>query len=123
MCAPRTVQVARNTFFNLKQFFAFADSQAWSRRAVERTAPFVAFLYTIIVVWYSTMVPGSKLDFFPVRPWYRHKAVPSFADMLGAAQRAALLAGIFDPSCNSNNLHNPLTPDEFRRHHTPEGAG
>ena len=76
-----------------------------------------------IVVWYSTMVPGSKLDFFSVRPWYRHKAVPSFADMLGAAQRAALLAGVFDPSCNSNNLHNPLTPDEFRRHHTPEGAG
>jgi hypothetical protein len=36
------------TFFNLKQFLGFADSQAWSRRAVERTAPFVAYLYTII---------------------------------------------------------------------------
>lgn len=111
------------TFFNLKQFLGFADSQAWSRRAVQRTAPFVAFLYTIIVLWYSTMVPGSKLDFFPVRPWYRHKAVPSFADMLGAAQRAALLSGVFDPTRNSNNLHNPLTPAQFRCDRATARAG
>jgi hypothetical protein len=101
------------TFFNLKQYLGFADSQAWSRKAVERTAPFVAYLYSIIVVWYITAVPGTKLDFFPVRPWYPKKAVPSFPDMLGAAQRAALASGVFDPSNNSNNLHNPLTPQDF----------
>jgi SRSO17 transposase len=102
------------TFFDMKQFLGFADSQAWSRLAVERTAPFVAYLYTIIVIWYAASVPGTPLDFFPVRPWYRHKKAPSFADMLGAAQRAALQSGVFDPGRNSNNLHNPLTPAQFR---------
>jgi SRSO17 transposase len=111
------------TFFNLKQFLGFADSQAWSRRAVERTAPFVAYLYTVIVLWYATNVPGSKLDFFPIRPWYRHKATPSFADMLGAAQRASLLSGLFDPGNNSNNLYNHLTPDDFRRDQADQGGG
>jgi hypothetical protein len=110
-------------FFNLKQFLGFADSQAWSRLAVERTAPFVAFLYTVIVIWYVTSIPGSKFDFFPIRPWYRRKATPSFADMLGAAQRAALLSGVFDPASNSNNLHNPLTPSDFRRDRNDPGAG
>lgn len=103
------------TFFDMKQFLGFADSQAWSRLAVERTAPFVAYLYTIIIIWYATSVPGTQLAFFPVRPWYRHKKAPSFADMLGAAQRAALQSGVFDPASNSNNLHNPLMPHEFRR--------
>lgn len=111
------------TFFNLKQYLGFADSQAWSRRAVERTAPFVAYLYTLIVIWYATAVPGSRLDFFPVRPWYRHKTTPSFADMLGAAQRAALLSGVFDPARNSNNLHNPLTPHEYQPQDGRRGAG
>ena len=111
------------TFFDMKQFLGFSDSQALSRRAVERTAPFVAYLYTIIVIWYARSVPGTQLDFFPVRPWYRHKKAPSFADMLGAAQRAALHSGVFDPASNSNNLHNPLMPNEFRRDAAAGGAG
>jgi hypothetical protein len=111
------------TFYDMKQFLGFADSQAWSRIAVERTAPFVAYLYTIIVIWYADSVPGSQLDFFPVRPWYRHKKAPSFADMLGAAQRAALQSGVFDPASNSNNLHNPLMPAEFRRDAAQTGGG
>ena len=90
---------------------------------MERTAPFVAFLYTLIVVWYSTAVPGTTFDFFPIRPWYRHKTTPSFADMLGAAQRAALLSGVFDPASNSNNLHSPLTPADFRRDQAAGGGG
>jgi hypothetical protein len=72
---------------------------------------------------YATNVPGSKLDFFPIRPWYRHKATPSFADMLGAAQRASLLSGVFDPASNSNNLYNHLIPDDFRRSQANEGDG
>ena len=97
------------TFFDLKQSLGFADSQAWTRLAVERTAPFVAYLFTLIVLWYVSCARGSALDFYPVRPWYTHKLAPSFADMLGA-QRAALLSGLFDPATNSNNLHNPFIP-------------
>jgi hypothetical protein len=77
----------------------------------------------MIVIWYSTAVPGSKLDFFPIRPWYPHKAAPSFPDMLGAAQRAALFSGVFDPANNSNNLHNPLIPAQLRRDRAAEGGG
>lgn len=108
------------TFFDLKQFLGFADSQAWTRLAVERTAPFVAFLFTLVVIWYVTCARGSMLDFYPVRPWYRHKVAPSFADMLGAAQRAALLSGVFDPAANSNNLYNPFIPGAPPRKPAPD---
>jgi SRSO17 transposase len=111
------------TFFNLKQFLGFADSQAWSRRAVERTAPFVAYLYTIIVIWYATSVPKTQLDFFPIRPWYRNKTAPSFADMLGAAQRAALMSEVFDPANNSNNLFNAIIPGDCRGDQAATGDG
>lgn len=102
-------------FFDLKQYLGFGDSVAWSKRAVERTAPFAAYLYGIIVLWFATAAQGSVLDVWPVRPWYRTKQAPSFPDMLGAAQRAAMLSEVFDPASNSNNLHNPLGLDDVRR--------
>ena len=94
------------TFHDLKQYLGFADSQAWTRKAVERTAPFVGLLYPWVVLWYATSGRGSSVDVIPVRPWYTHKQGPSFPDMLGAAQRAAVHTGIWDPALNSNNLHN-----------------
>ena len=106
------------TFFDLKQYLGFGDSQAWTQKAVERTAPFAAYLFTIIVTWFATEASGSRLDTWPVRPWYLHKQAPSFQDMLGAAQRAALLSGVFDPASNSNNLHNPLSIVPLRREST-----
>ena len=103
------------TFFDLKQYLGFGDSQAWTQKAVERTAPFAAYLFTIIVTWFATAASGSSLDVWPVRPWYLNKQAPSFQDMLGAAQRAALLSGVFDPASNSNNLHNTFSLAAFRR--------
>lgn len=94
------------TFFEIKQYLGFADSQAWSQTAVERTAPFVGYLYTFIVIWYTASGRGSPLDIIPTRPWYRTKRCPSFADMLGAVQRASALSGVFDPANNTNNLQN-----------------
>lgn len=96
------------TFFDIKQFLGFADSQAWSEAAVQRTAPFVGCLYTFIVIWYATAGRDSPLDIIPHRPWYTTKRCPSFADMLGAAQRASALSGVFDPANNTNNLQNYL---------------
>jgi SRSO17 transposase len=111
------------TFYDLKQFLGFSDSQAWTRRAVERTAPFVAFLFTLVVVWYANSARGSKLYTYPVRPWYPNKVTPSFADMLGAAQRAAILSGVFDPASNTNNLHNPALLVGSRRVASILGGG
>lgn len=98
------------TFFDIKQYLGFADSQAWTEQAVQRTAPFAGYLYTIIVIWYATAGRGSPLDVIPHRPWYTAKRCPSFPDMLGAAQRAAALSKVFDPASNTNNLQNYLVP-------------
>lgn len=60
-------------FRDLKQEFGFADSQARKRAAVERTAPFVGFAYTTLVLWFADGVHASPLAAPPTRPWYRQK--------------------------------------------------
>ena len=42
------------------------------------------FIYTIVVVWFHRT--GHEWC-FPFRPWYRHKAETSFADMLTTLRR------------------------------------
>src|SRR5690606_24475156 len=41
-------------FRDLKQLLGFGDSQARLRCAVERTAPFVGLLSTLLVLWFTT---------------------------------------------------------------------
>jgi hypothetical protein len=94
------------TFFDLKQFMGFADSQARTRLAVLRTAPFVGLLYTLVVLWYADIGHTSPFAVIPFRPWYTTKTGPSFPDMLGAAQRAVAHAGLFDVAHSTNNLQN-----------------
>lgn len=57
--------------------------------AVTRTVPFVLTTYALVVLWY--LANGSfEEDVERVRqrmPWYRHKATPSFGDMLTALRR------------------------------------
>ncbi|MBA3546177.1 MAG: hypothetical protein H0T76_06830 [Nannocystis sp.] len=48
-------------FRDLKQEFGFADSQARKRAAVERTAPFVGFAYTALVLWFADTAHASPL--------------------------------------------------------------
>jgi hypothetical protein len=56
-------------------------------KAIERTAPMAFFLYSIVVVWFHQA--GRKFVQFPVRPWYRRKQEPSFADMLTTVRRVS----------------------------------
>lgn len=70
----------------------FEEPQGWSRRAVLRTAPIGMLLYSLIVLWFARV--GHKLYRPLVRPWYRHKTQPSFADMLRTLRRQSLLAMI-----------------------------
>jgi len=70
----------------VKQFFGFADSPAWSKQAVLRTAPWVALVSGFLVVWFHRIyVKGMQMP-IPVRPWYLRKKDLSFADLLRAAQ-------------------------------------
>ena len=71
---------------DVKQFFGFADSPAWSRLAVLRTAPWVALLSGVVVVWFHRVyTKGMKVP-LPERPWYAWKEDLSFADLVRAAQ-------------------------------------
>jgi hypothetical protein len=71
---------------DVKQIFGFADSPAWSPRAVLRTAPWVALLSGVLVVWFHRLYERGMQVPLPERPWYCWKADLSFADLVRAAQ-------------------------------------
>jgi DDE superfamily endonuclease len=73
------------TFEYCKQFLGLEDPANRLPKAVERTAPMAMFVYTLVVVWFHRT--GHKSVRFPFRPWYRHKAETSFADMLTTLRR------------------------------------
>jgi len=61
-------------FRDLEQQPGFGDSQARRKQAVERTAPFVGYTYTLLVLWFTTNATSSSpLATPPLRPWCRHK--------------------------------------------------
>ncbi|MGH9893574.1 MAG: transposase [bacterium] len=92
-------------FRNLKQLMGFADSSARKMAAVERTAPFVGFVYTMLVLWFAEHAQRSALATPPLRPWYAHKVGFSFADVLRTAQRVLAPLDVLDPARSVANLH------------------
>lgn len=99
-------------FRNLKQLLGFSDSSARKKAAVERTAPFVGFTYTTLVLWFMKGIHQTTLATPPLRPWYTHKRGLSFADVLRAAQRALAPLDVLDPVRSLNNLRKPVARDE-----------
>jgi hypothetical protein len=95
------------TFRDLKQLFGFADSSARKQAAVERTAPFLGLLFSILVIWYVHNVYRAPVAALPIRPWYTHKRGHSFADILRAARRVLSAADIADLVHDYGNLQNP----------------
>ena len=89
-----TIEVA---FRDLKQTVGLSNSNCRSRRAVQRTVPWVATLYGITIVWYERFGHRSALDAVLCRPWYRHRKGPSYADIARAARLAAAWSGLVDP--------------------------
>jgi hypothetical protein len=91
-------------FRDIKQQLGFADSSARKQAAVERVAPFVAFAYTLLVLWFADSTWMTPLATPPVRPWYAHKRHACFADVLRAAQRVLLRIDVLDPARGYDNL-------------------
>ena len=91
-------------FRDLKQLLGFADSSARTQNAVERTAPFVGYCYTLLVIWFVESAYPSNATGIPTRPWYTHKRGVSFADILRTAQRVLASADILDPAWKLDNL-------------------
>jgi DDE superfamily endonuclease len=73
------------TFECCKQFLGLEDPANRLPKAVERTAPMAMFIYAMVVVWFHRT--GHESVRFPFRPWYRHKAETSLADMLTTLRR------------------------------------
>lgn len=97
-------------FKELKQLLGFGDSSARKQEAVERTAPFVGFTYSLLVVWFASQIHATPLVFIPFRPWYRHKRGLCFADVLRTAQRVLMPLDVLDPQRWMANLHEMQDP-------------
>jgi DDE superfamily endonuclease len=103
-------------FRDIKQLLGFGDSCARKQAAVERVAPFVAYAYTILVLWFADGVWMTQLAAFPIRPWYKYKRHACFADVLRAAQRVLVCLDVLDPTRGYANLR------ELGRHHRQPAA-
>jgi hypothetical protein len=100
-------------FRDLKQLLGFGDSSARKKQAVERTAPFVAYIYTLLVLWFLDDVYRTPVAAPPVRPWYAHKNGLCFADVLRAAQRVLAPLDVLDPARSFDDLLK-LAPEAAR---------
>jgi hypothetical protein len=110
-------------FRDLKQHLGFADSSARTQNAVERTAPFVGYCYTLVVLWFVQFAHPSNAAVIPVRPWYLHKRGLSFADILRTAQRVLAPFDILDPRWSLDLLKkSSLTLDLSKRSHLKRAA-
>jgi hypothetical protein len=96
-------------FRDLKQHLGFADSSARKQAAVERTAPFVGYIYTVLVLWFADSACHDAVATPPIRPWYTHKRGFSFADILRAAQRTLAPLDVLDPARSLDDLHQAPT--------------
>jgi DDE superfamily endonuclease len=106
-------------FRDIKQLLGFAESSARKRAAVERTAPFVGYIYTTLVIWFAERIHATELAIPPIRPWYRHKNGLCFADVLRTAQRVLAPLDVLDPARSLDNLHQlpprPISPEQPAR--------
>ena len=92
------------TFRDLKQLLGFGDSQARKRTSVERTAPFVGFMLSTLVLWFAHDVHRSSAARPPVRPWYPHKRGLCFADVMRTAQRVLVGVDVLDLANDVDNM-------------------
>jgi hypothetical protein len=103
-------------FKDLKQQLGFADSSARKQAAVERTAPFVGYLYVVLVLWFADGIWQTALAAPPIRPWYPHRRHASFADVLRAAQRVLGPVDVLAPARGFDNLPDIVTALRQPRH-------
>jgi len=98
------------TFHDAKQFLGFAEPQCQTPRAVQRTAPFALLVYDLVLLWFAEHAHTATSPAWPVRPWYRHKAAPSFVDMLASLRGALGPPRFLEPACPTRRpTKSPLT--------------
>jgi DDE superfamily endonuclease len=102
------------TFHDAKQFLGFAEPQCQTPRAVQRTAPFALVVYDLVLLWFAAHAHSTTSPTWAVRPWYRHKTAPSFADMLAALRGTLGPPRFLEPTCPAQRPANSPTtaPDQ-----------
>jgi hypothetical protein len=103
------------TFQETKGKLGFEQPRSRNERAVERTAPFTLFLYTLVVLWYFKVGSTLRSAQPPKAPWYSPKSTPSktlpaFSDMLSALRRASWAERLFLPCANPTTWKKQLRP-------------
>lgn len=82
-------------FRDLRQHFGWAHPQVRVRGAVERFAPFIAWVYGVVVLWAVRVRLGLGTAHVPVRRWYPRKRVLTFEDLVHAARGALWRSRVF----------------------------
>jgi hypothetical protein len=63
----------------------FHDPQVWSAQAVARATPMAWLVGTLVALWYAESgKAGAQAR--RRRPWYRHRPLLTFADMLASCR-------------------------------------
>lgn len=98
------------TFHEVKGKLGFEDPQNRTELAVERTAPFALWMYSLVVLWYLDV--GQKLRHArqAVMPWYRDKSAPAFSDMLATLRRSSWSERLYDPRGEPSTSRKVLEP-------------
>jgi len=94
---------------DVKQDLGGQDPQSWKRQGPERAAALSLWLHAAIWCWYLDTHPEGQ-TWIP-RPWYRHKATPSFLDALAALRRvlwAQRITAMSSPSLDNTKITDAL---------------
>ena len=89
-------------FRDVKQLLGFEDPQNRVSAATQRTAPFVFYVYDLVLLWFAQS--GHALYKQPLlqRAWYLRKATVSFEDILRSLRHASWQERIFsDPALDA----------------------
>lgn len=101
------------TFREVKQQLGLDEPTSRSPKAVLRTAPLVALLYTLLATWFERHIQHTPLSAPVDRPWYPQRKHASFADILRSAQSALATLDISalyqDLSDSSEKRNRPLS--------------
>jgi hypothetical protein len=103
------------TFHDAKQYLGLAEPQCQSPLAVQRTTPFAFIVYDLVLLWAAEQHETSGAPAWIARPWYRHKAAPSFLDLLGALHQAGWQPAISAPLQPSPSLKKSAASSAARR--------
>jgi len=92
------------SFRDLKQSLGAEDPQCRVKPGPERAVALAGWVYSAAWIWFLAQWDGQHA-YWPDRPWYPAKQVPSFADVLAALRRELWATRLFDTT----------TPAELQR--------